>query len=127
MSVVLAVLVVVAFAGAIGRLGLAERAREVGDRARTSLEVLRDPALDDDTKERRLQRQSLRLFGLLGVLTGGSVLALGLPLLGVWVLDRAGVASLAEVLGVLQRVDFLAVTTVVGAVGYLLVRRARRT
>lgn len=125
MSFLLAALVVVAFALAIERLELSERARETGRRARESLDVLRDPSLDDRQKEEALQEQARRLFGLLGILAGGSVLALGLPLAAVWLLELGGVASLEAVLDVLQRLDFLAGTAVAGVLAYLVVRKAR--
>ena len=123
MSFFLAALVVVVFALVLERLRLPDRARETGERARESLEVLRDSSLDDREKESALQEQSLRLFGLLGILLGGSLLALGLPLFGVWLLELAGVSSLEAVLGVLERPDFLLGTVVVGVGGYLVYRK----
>ncbi len=123
MSFLLAVLVVVVFALVLERLRLPDRARETGRRARESLDVLRDPDLDDREKESALQEQSLRLFGLLGMLLGGSLLALGLPLLGVWLLELGGVSSLEAVLGVLERPDFLLGTVLVGVGGYVIYRR----
>lgn len=123
MSFVLAALVVVGFALLVAALGLPGRARETAERARESLSVLRDPSLDDRSKERALQAQSLALFKLLGILAGGSLLAIGLPLLAVWGLEAMGVSSLGAVLGVLARVDFLAGTTVAGVLGYALIRR----
>lgn len=125
MSVFLAAFVAVGFGVTIERLDLTQRAREVVTRAGECLDALRDPALDDDAKERFLQRQALRLFALVGILTGGSLLALGLPLGVVWVLDRLGAASFGEVMAVLQRVDFLGATFAVGIVGFLLFRAAR--
>lgn len=127
MSVFLAAFVVVAFAVTIERVKLPSRAREAGRRAAESLRVLRDPSLDDDTKERELRQQSFRLFGLVGILVAGSTLAIFLPLLGVWLLDRAGVASLATVLSVLERLDFLVAATVLGLLTYVLARRLGRS
>lgn len=123
MTWALAVAVVVVFAVVIERLDLPGRAREVGRRSRASLDVLRDPSLDDAAKEEALQEQAVGLFRLLGLLVGGSLLALGLPLGGVWLLELAGVASLASVLEVLERVDFLLGVTVVGLGAWLVVRR----
>lgn len=127
MSFALAVFVVLAFAGVLEWLGLPDRAREVGTRAQRCLEVLRDGSMADAEKERRLQDQALRLLGLVGILGGGSALALGLPLGVVWLLERAGVASLDGVLGTLERVDFLAGTFLVAILGFLIHRRLQRT
>lgn len=126
MDVVWALLVVVTFAVLIERLGLPDRAREVARRSRDCLDVVRDASLDDAAKEERLRRQSLRLFGLFGRLAGGSLLALALPLAAVWLADRAGLASTAAVLSVLERVDFLVGVTVAGGIAYLLARALGR-
>lgn len=125
MSLLLALFVVAAFAATLEGLSLPERAREVTDRAADSLRILRDPALSDAEKEQRIRRQSLRLFGLLGVLAGGSLLAMGLPLAVVWLLERAGVSSVGAVLSVLERVDFLVGVTVAGVAAWLVLRRIR--
>lgn len=125
MSLALAVGVVLGFAWLLHGLGLPERAAEVTRRSREGLSILGDPSLDDDEKERGLRRLARRLFALLGILVGGSALALAVPLAAVWALERAGVASLEAVLGVLERPDFLAATAVVGLGGWLLLGRAR--
>jgi len=124
-SLALAVGVVLGFAWVLHLLSLPERAGEVARRSREGLAILGDPALDDDDKERGLRRLARRLFALMGILVGGSLLALALPLGAVWMLERAGVASLDAVLGVLERPDFLAATAVVGMGGWLLLGRAR--
>jgi hypothetical protein len=126
MSILWAVMVVVAFAGTIESLGLPDCAREVGRRGLDCLDVLRDASRTDREKEAALQRHAKRLFVLLGWLAGGSGVALGVPLLLVWLLDVAGMASFADTLLVLQRIDFLVGTIAVGLGGYLLVRRFRR-
>lgn len=126
MSLALAILVVAAFGATVAGLGLPGDAREAAERARGCWAVLRDPSLDDDAKERRMRSEARRLFALSGRLGGGAVLALALPLLGVWALERAGVASLPSVLGVLGRADFLLATTVAGLAGWAVLRRARR-
>jgi hypothetical protein len=43
----------------------------------------------------------------------------------VWGPERIGVGSFGAVLGILQRLDFLTATIVVGLLGYLIVRRLR--
>ena len=125
MNLVLAVFVVVGFAVTIERLHLPAQAREVGRHSTESLDVLQDVSLDDAAKEEALQDRSRQLFQLLGILTGGSVLALGLPLGVVWLLGQGGIGSFAGTLAVLQRIDFLAGTTVVGLLAYFLVQQVR--
>lgn len=125
MSLLLATFVVVGFAAIIEVLDLPEYAREVAALNRECFAVLGNDSLDDRTKESTLQRLAGRLFILLGILTGGSALALGGPLALVWALEAAGLASFSAVLTILQRLDFLAGATVVGLAAYLLVRRLR--
>lgn len=123
MNVALALFVVVGFAAIIEYLDLPGRARAVGQRSKSSLEVLRDDSMEDREKETALRQQSRQLFRLLGILVGGSALALGLPLAIVWLLGRMGIGSFWGTLGVLERIDFLAGVTLAGGLGYLLVRR----
>jgi hypothetical protein len=123
MNVALALFVVVGFAAILGLLSLPARARAVGERSKDSLSVLRDDSMEDREKEQVLQKQSGRLFRLLGILTGGSILALGVPLGIVWLFGQVGVGSFWGTLAVLERLDFLAGVTVLGGLGYLLVRR----
>ncbi|MFB6098679.1 MAG: hypothetical protein ABEK84_06135 [Salinibacter sp.] len=125
MNLLLAVFVVAGFAVTIERLDLPARAREVGRHSTECLAVLRDDSLADVEKEAALQQRARRLFVLLGLLTGGSALALGLPLLVVWLLDRIGMGSFGGTLALLQRIDFLAATTAVGLLAYALVQLGR--
>ena len=126
MSFALAVFVVVGFAATIEYFDLPDRARTVGERSSRSLAILRNDSLGDREKEKALQSQSRELFRLLGILAGGSALALGLPLGIVWVLGRLGVGSFWGTMSILERIDFLAGVTVVGGAGYFLMRRFYR-
>lgn len=123
MNLALALFVVVGFAVIIEYLGLPDRARAVGRRSKTSVSVLQDDSMENTEKEEVLQEQSRQLFRLLGILLGGSILALGGPLVLVWLLERVGIGSFWGTLDVLERVDFLVGVTVAGLLGYLLVRR----
>lgn len=125
MTLVLAIVVVVGFATLLEVLGLPGYAREVVRRNKECLQILQDSSLDDHEKESALQRHARRLFALLGLLVGGSLLAITLPLAGIWVLEQGGIGSVSGVLSVLQRLDFLAGTIAVGLLGYLLVRYVR--
>ena len=125
MSLLWATFVVVGFAALLHLLRLPGYAREAGRRGRACLAVVRDETMDDRDKEDALQGHARRLFVLLGILGGGSLLALGLPLGAVGLLDWGGVASLERVWGTLERIDFLAGTLIVGTLGYLAFRYLR--
>ncbi|MCS3863277.1 hypothetical protein GGP86_003073 [Salinibacter ruber] len=62
MNVALALFVVVGFAATLEYLNLPEHAREVGERGKAALEVLRDDERSDREKEEALQRAAGRLF-----------------------------------------------------------------
>jgi hypothetical protein len=126
MNFALALFVVVGFAATIEYFDLPDRARTVGERSSRSLAVLRDNSLSDQEKEKALQSQSRELFRLLGIFTGGSVLALGLPLGVVWLLGQVEIGSFWGTMSILERLDFLAGVTVVGGAGYFLMRRFYR-
>jgi hypothetical protein len=119
MNLALALFVVVGFAATLEYLNLPDHARAVGNRSRDSMDVLRNDTLSDREKEEVLQKQSGELFRLLGMLVGGSALALGLPLGIVWLLGQMGVGSFWGTIDILERLDFLAGVTVVGGLGYL--------
>ena len=123
MNFALALFVVVGFAATIEYFDLPDRARTVGERSSRSLAVLRDDSLGDREKEKALQSQSRKLFRLLGIPAGGSVLALGLPLGIVWVLGRLGGGAFWGTMSILKRIDFLAGVTVVGGAGCFFMRR----
>jgi hypothetical protein len=122
-SLVLALLVVAAFAGIVGRTRVVGHVRVAMQRARGTWSIVSDPALADDEKERRLRAESFPLLVLLGRIALGSVLALGLPLGVLWALDRSGWISMSEVLEILMRLDFL---VAVSALGILTVWWGRR-
>ncbi len=125
MSLALAILVVIGFALILDRTGLLRYSAEAGSRARESLRLASDKSLGDDVKEERLQAEAVRLFGLLGRILLLGCLAGILPLGAVWLFGLFGVGSLSQVLLVLQRVDFILATAVVGGVGFWIARRIR--
>ncbi|PSQ96385.1 MAG: hypothetical protein BRD55_06890 [Bacteroidetes bacterium SW_9_63_38] len=125
MNLLFAMIVVVGFAAVLELLNLPARARDAGQRSQDCLRVLQNDSLTDCEKEEALQSQTKHLFRLLGILAGGSLLALGGPLGAVWGLNQLGVGTFSGVLGILQRIDFLAGTVVAGTIAYALVSRRR--
>lgn len=125
MNLTLAMVVVVGFAAVLEWLDLPAHARNVGQRSQDCLAVLQNASLTDREKEEALQTQTKHLFRLLGILTGGSLLALGAPLGLVWGLNQLGVGTFAGVLAILQRLDFLAGTLVAGVIAYVFASKFR--
>ena len=125
MNLILAMVVVVGFAAILELLDLPSHARDVSHRSQDCLGVLRDDSLTDREKEEALQTQTKHLFRLLGILGGGSLLALGGPLGAVWGLNQLGLGTFSGVLRILQRLDFLAGTVVAGVIAYALVSKFR--
>lgn len=126
MSIVLALLVVAAFAGIVERTRLPAHVAEAVRRGQESYAIVSDPTLTDDRKERRLREETVRLFALLGRIVLGSLLALGLPLGVLWILDWVGLISLPEILEVLVRLDFLLAVSAVGIIAVWWGRRRGR-
>lgn len=126
MNLLLAVLVVLVFAILLARLRVGRLTRQVVNQGQKGFAILRDPALEDAEKEEALQRSALRLFGLFGAITGLSVTALVLPLGGIWLMQRVGIASLDGVLIILERWDFLLGATVLGTATYYMSRVSDR-
>ena len=81
-----AALIVIGFSWLLVRLQLVERSGRINGVVRQSTATAADRSLSDDEKGRALRRQSLALFGLFGDLTFRLALAIGLPILLVWLL-----------------------------------------
>ncbi|MBK0399769.1 hypothetical protein H0I76_11260 [Limibaculum sp. M0105] len=59
--------------------------------------MLRDPALDDDTKERTARRSALILLAQFGIITAVSVAVFAIPAAAVWLADLVGFATMGAV------------------------------
>ena len=81
-----AALIVAGFAWLLLRLGLVERAQEINAVVRQTAATMADRSLGDDEKERAMRKDSAALFRLFAIITGGLLLALGLPMLLVWLI-----------------------------------------
>jgi len=116
-------LVVVGFAILAHYVGLVPRTTEVVAIAREAIAVLKDPQMDDEVKERVMQRNAILLFKLLGLLLLGSAVALSVPIAMIWLAERVGLLSLDSSLDMLLRWDFILAVTIVGLAVYLGLRR----
>ena len=91
--------------------------------ARDALGVMRDPALDDASREKAVQRASLRLLGtFFSILLRGAI-AFGVSLLPIWLADAVGLASHHKVIAFLSRWDVILIASLLVGLGYLAGKR----
>jgi len=113
MSLVGAAFLVVGFIALARVCALVERSKRVVVLAKQSLQSISNPDLDDDAREKALQRYAKELFFLFFAISLGSLTALGLPAGVVWLLDRAGLMSFKSVVTVALSWRFLLSTTLI--------------
>ena len=113
-----ALLVIVVFAFLLHVVRLVPKTKEVISIGQQAIATLRNAALSDDEKERKMQQDSLRLLRLLFVLISRSLLALLLPLALIWLSGLAGLFSFEGVLGMFMRWDFILGSTALGIATY---------
>ena len=124
MSLVGAVFLVVGFVALARVCALVERSKRVVVLAKQSWQSIGNPDLDDDAREKALQRYAKELFFLFFAISLGSLTALGLPAGVVWLLDRAGLMSFESVVTVALSWRFLLSTTLIFTI-FLAVYRKR--
>ncbi|MEM6349370.1 MAG: sulfotransferase [Cyanobacteria bacterium P01_D01_bin.14] len=105
------ILLVVAFVALLKILGLNKRGNDIIEIALDSLEVLSLAEISDKEKESRLQRNSIKLFGLFFRLIFGFAIVLGLPLGLLWLGGQVGIISFYSVLNLTISPLFLIVST----------------
>ena len=108
-----AIFLVVGFVALIQLLGVTEKSRNVVRIALHSMKIIGSSRLSDRAKELKLQKNSLRLFGLFFVLALGSAIAILIPLGILWLGDRLGWLSLSAVLATTVSPVFLIVSSIV--------------
>jgi hypothetical protein len=116
MSLVGAVFLVIGFVALAKICALVERSKRVVVLAKQSLQTIGNPDLDDDAKEKALQRCAKELFLLFFAISLGSLTALGLPAGVVWLLDKAGLMSFEAVVTVALSWQFLLSTTLIATI-----------
>lgn len=105
------------------QFGLVDKSREVIRVARRSFEVIRDPELDDESKEKTLQANSVQLLRFAFVLTLGGAVALFAPLGVLWLMDKPGWISLDGVFTVALSPLFLLLSCLLAVAAFRMPRR----
>ncbi len=88
---------ILAFFGAFHVSGLVARARAVFVLTSQTMAVISEKTLDDEEKERLVQRAALRLFGQFALITMTAIVVLAVAGVVMWIGDLIGVAPFAAV------------------------------
>jgi hypothetical protein len=111
------------FSLALWWFGLREAAGRVLATSQSAMAIVRDEHLDDTTREKEVQRMSLRLFREFASILIRGLLAAAVSLAPVWAASLMGAATAEQVFTFLSRWDVIAAATVVMTVGYLVATR----
>ena len=102
--------------------GLVGRTTKVAKVAKSALEVIRDPALDDYQKETATRRYARELFSLFFVIATASLIALAIPLGIVWLMELANLLTVAKVIAGTFTLEFVGIAAVLSVIVFLLSR-----
>ena len=111
-----AFILVISFIFLLKLLRLVENSLKVISIAKESVQVMKDPALDDLQKEKSLQKHSIKLFSLFFIILISSVLALTLPLGLIWIFEQFDLLVLDNILEVALSWQFILASTVLAIV-----------
>lgn len=101
-------------------------AADAAGTARDALGVMRDPALDEDAKERLVQRGAVALMGKAALLTAVSAAILALPFLLLLFFHAAELAPLDDTLALAASWRMIALAAALGAAAWLIPWLIRR-
>ncbi len=91
--------------------------------SRTSVTMISDANIDDDTKEKKIQAAAINMLKSSFILLVKLSIILSVTILPLWVADITGLAGFAETSRYSLRIDVLLVTTVVVTFAALIGRR----
>ena len=104
---------VVIFVLAFAVLRIVPVARGAIATATGAVQVMRNPTLDDDARERAVQKASISLFGAFASILLRFVATLVFAAMPIWVADVLGIVSAEAVIAYLSRIDVIVVLSVV--------------
>lgn len=126
MALVVACLVVLAFLGACHALKIIAVARRTLATAREAARLMRDPALDDMTKEKAARQAAIGLFGGFLSITFRALIAVSISAAVLYAADVMRVVPAPVAIDRLESWEFIVATTLAMAAGYLVVARMLR-
>lgn len=104
---------VIVFIFSLSISGLVPTALHVLDTVRNSVVIIRDASLNDERREKDLQRASLYLFGLFFSVLIRGVLVLFASFLPICLASLFGLTEIGDVIRYISQGDFLVITTII--------------
>lgn len=120
MTVALAIASIAVFVLALWATGVARVGADALSTAQSALAVLRDPALDDSSREKAVQQASLRLMGTFASLLLRGTAVLGAAALPIWLGSLAGMAESGEVVRYLSSWQVILVSSLALTAAFVL-------
>ncbi len=108
------------FIGAFGVFGIARVGAGVLVIAKGAIGAMRDKRLDDEVREKTVQRASIQLIGAFFSILVRSALAFLASFLPIWIASLAGLATIEDVLRYLSRWDVIVIASTVVIAGYVI-------
>ncbi|MEN8251640.1 MAG: hypothetical protein ABFS32_22150 [Bacteroidota bacterium] len=113
------------FIGLAKLFGLIERNIKVIEISKSAVSVVGDQNLDDYQKEKALQKYSKELLGLFFFIAVTSILAIGIPLGLVWLMDYLELLSFNKVIDMITSIEFIFASVVISLI-VIFVNRKRK-
>jgi hypothetical protein len=126
LALVIACFVVVVFIAAFHALKIVTVARQALMTAHEGMTAMRDPALDDEAREKAARQAATRLFGGFLSITLRSLIAVLASVTVIYVADLIGLVPAPVAIARLESWDFIVAATAVVSAGYLVVGRMFR-
>ncbi len=123
MSIIGAVWLVVGFITLVKILDLFRKSTDAIGVAKLAYADFKNPRLSDDAKEIALQGYAKKLFSLFWRITFGIMVALGLPIGLLWLLEQINMLSLNAVMATTLSWEFLLVSTLFAVVVFWIARQ----
>ncbi len=108
------------FIGAFWVFGIARVGAGVLVIAKDAVAAMQDKSLDDEVREKAVQRASIQLIGAFFSILVRSALAFLASFLPIWIASLAGLATIEDVLRYLSRWDVIVIASVVVTAGYVI-------
>ena len=123
MIVGVAVAAILAFVIVFWKAGVVGAAQKAITTASYAGKVMSNNALDDDTKEKEIQKSAISLLGSVFSIAWRSVVSLAATAVPIYGAEAAGLVSADAVIDFLSRWDVIIIVSVVMIIGYLVGRR----